>query len=1419
MPVKYEGQMDFKYKDVSKLTGGKTDIEIKVAKKSSTRGIEVASAPEIKVGKKSSTPIPKLEIKVGKKSSTPEITYEGETDKTGKPDGLGIETKSGDYQYKGKFDKGDKSGIGVFRYADQTVVKIGSVENGNAYGTIAYDKDKNISSYAGQIDNKTYKHGLYGVYILKDDTQFIGQLDENGNGLGKLIWKNEETGYYLGNMKSFKPNGLGYKYSKDGDYKYLVGNFVDGALDGFGKAYNDEKEKDKDKDKEPYYSIGNFKNNKLDGLGEIYTRDTVGNYQLQKGTFVSNKLHGLGIKEWPTGNVGYKIFANFEEGKIKENANLYYDEKQKKYLSGQNDKTNEDNAKKLETSIATDVETAITNVKLAETEKSSALYHSKTATNYQELGNKNVENINKVEQDVDTAIEKLKVEKAALDFYNIGFTSGTTPMPKPEIASTGHLKIGDSKYFGQINSSNQPHGFGELTLKNDNVYKGRFNNGVKDGVGQLYDNKGNVSYSGFFKNDDKYDLTTEFTGSKDALKEVMKEKEKKDVDTFITTYVNPVIKEAREQEAQAQAEREAKEAKEAKEKEEREAKEKEEREAKEAKEKEEREKEAMEIYKEKITHVIKANYPDPAKYVYRHWFGEEYLYTGGLNADGKQQGLGKLEFSPHEFYEGTFENNKYNGIGKITFTINEYFDSYFGIIEDKKISGIGLRIKGSVEDPSTKWLNNGEKKGQENMELLKIVKDNIKEDIGNFVKNKVQPFLQKAKEKAIEEATLQFNKKMEKIPEEVKDPVYGVHIIEKKLNTVQTIIAHGASYLIRIGSYIGKKLIDTNITEFKGQLKNGIPHGYGVVFFNNSKLLEGYFEDGNIIFGTGTDKGSGFFGGSSIFDATLNGYGKTGNNHFSDTFKDGELPQKKFADDMYGENAALVEVIRDKLSEVLNKVSIRANDAVDKAMRQLVLVSYQKIPTTAVSGTAIVSATGNDLVKATGNDLVKATGNDLVKANGSELVKVNGNETRQSEHVETTQKKFNVKSQEKYDKIIKLEIHEPKHYVYQSMIDGYKYTGGVNDNGKPHGFGKQVSEKETYEGTFSNGKRQGLGKLITKFPLVKEFYGQFNNNDKNRDIEYLKADIENFVKDNITNKEQYFINEAKKYAKIEYDKTHGIIIKDFSNLHYKKVTPYISKVTGNYEYLGQVNDDGLFHGYGVYNDKNNKKIKSGIFETNNFIFGKLENVDNENNRHDVFLGFFDHGYGLLSNGNIFTDAFNKKTTDIDINAVEFETADNFVIKGHNRGFIEVIKENIEKDVEDVVKIANWAAEHVNNPLSTEAPNVSIPNSNQKESPSKKGKENEWKTTALKAAALGVGAAGVYYLYKKHKEYKQSKKSKRSKRKKSSSRSNRKTRSQKRNRPHRSRRSSQRSKSKQRDREHQSSRSSRKTRKSSQRSSE
>ncbi len=448
--------------------------------------------------------------------------YEGQKNEKGQAHGLGIETTD-EYEYKGQFESGIKTGFGVYKCKDGTIIKINS-DNKEVNGFITYPTENNILSYAGAIVN--LKPGTHGRYSFKEKI-IIGNIEKDGNGSGKIIMNinSPNNHYYLGMISNFEPHGLGYEYNNDGSDKNRIGNFSNGKLTGLGETYNTEKKNNKEE--KTNYGIGNFENFVMTGLGKKYEQaGTLKHAVLEKGYFKYNYLNGWGIKEWPywqTENK-YKEFDKYKNSFSSKNPkNLYYDSSTEIYISSKNDQTVEKSAKELEENIKTVVNNANEIVKDAETQKTLADTNFLKASSKASFAiNTVVDKAVTIEKEVDEAIQALK--NAAIKSYKDKIDEVN---PKKIDSKFAILEKNDHTYAGQVNDSNEPDGYGVKTYKDkqrkmEGIFKdnsfvfGKYTNGTKASSG--FFNK--EVLTGFGKDND--DFFSDIHG--ESVKEVFSEK-------------------------------------------------------------------------------------------------------------------------------------------------------------------------------------------------------------------------------------------------------------------------------------------------------------------------------------------------------------------------------------------------------------------------------------------------------------------------------------------------------------------------------------------------------------------------------------------------------------------------------------------------------------------------------------------------------------------------------------------------------------------------------------------------------------------------------------------------------------------------------------------------------------------------------
>jgi hypothetical protein len=1271
-------------------------------------------------------------------------------------------------KYEGqKNEKGQAHGLGI-ETTDKYVYK-GEFEDGKKVGIgVVTFNDKTVVKIDSSTENVTgtiqYPNGkTYAGEIDKDNfmPEYYGEY--NFPDKQKIIGFFDKQGSGLGKV-------IENYTDSPSTQQYFLGHIENFKPNGLGyKQYNIS-----------YYYYGSFANGVFDGLGKLmnsYLKEEI------IGKFENGGLNGLGIK--PSFRIetilGYHVkdTGNFKNNELegegvrdyKDYHYVYYDEKFKEGKTSKDYKQvnktvskDKDKDQHYNTKIETlkkKVQTVVDNAnQIVKKSEEKRVEADNKVSN----ATTKADDAKKVETKADNIAKK--VDEAIQALKTAAKKSYEEKIadvkPKEQDRKYDILEIHDYTYAGQVNSDKKPQGYGVKTYKD----KQRKMEGIfKDGlfVFGKYTNEGKTS-SGFFNKGVLTGLGKDNNGAySDIHGESVKELFSKNAagkDKYLVAEI---------------------------------------------------EKNLDNDVKEAINAAIKSA-EDAAKIKF------DTLIDGVVTKPDENVKV-VIENKPDFTFVG-----QNTGYGVKTYTNGK--KSRAGIFIENKLSfGESLdgdtKLYGFFKEALPYICVNEDGTPVDNQpfsdkHFLDYIGKNLKKEVETVVKNANVMKDKKEKEvadetkKAEEEKKAQDNykAKIAEVPTEVPNPEYGIIDIEK--------------------NDIGFTTHSTVMYKYKGHVHNNQPNGYGILYNKeNNQIMKGFFKEGKLFFGTKDGIGSGFFSGATFWGAKLNGFGKNNKAVFSDSFQHDSLPKNltKFDEEMKGNNAALVKVIRDNLMADVIKVTDKANDAAKKA---------------------------------------QAEADQKAQNEADKKAKIKKETLRLADQSAQTA------SQNEYDKIIKQiqqDLLIADHYVYElinvdaSFYEGvYTYSGGVNEESFPVGVGKQVSTNEIYEGTFSNGKRDGLGKLVYKIETPsgwKEYYGEFKDGRINgigvatikskkdvkiwskngfaktqlkekefetKVLENLETNINKFLKKNLNDNDlkTKAINSAQK----NYNETLENVKKDFPNSTVAKV---VNKGLGILKpdlYLGQVQKKNtnkiIRHGYGVY--ENNNKIKTGIFVDDNFIFGKLENRIDKNNKELIFLGFIDgEHYGKYGKyKEMYTDFVNT-SEGFPTGSIKF--GDD--MQGNYKILIEeVIKKSIEKDVEPVVseaeKFAKLAESQEENVLKED-----------KEDKTNTGSYN-WKKIGLASAAVGLGAAGIYYLHKKHKEYKQSKKSKprgKQTRSKRSKPSNRRTRSKRSDREQRrsgsgSTRSSSRSNAENRrtrrkrsDREQRSKRSSRKTRRSSQRSSE
>ena len=426
--------------------------------------------------------------------SAESFTYKGEKSADGSPNGLGTEYHNGKIIFQGEFRNGKVDNIGI-NYLQNNIYKL-KYNNGKptGIGTIIY---QNGNIYSGEI-NKDLQPDGYGVFEDKKEKYVCkGFFEKNGEkGLGKIFTKQNDV-YYLGELKNFKPTGLGVKST--GRKHLHKGFFTNDGLSLLGKYELANSE----------YFVGTFTANSL---------------------FQNMNLNGIGfhfVDGYLSDSSKKGIFENNKLKTVDENANVS-DAESKITIA-------ETKAKDAESKIAT-----------AETKAKDANEIAKTA-------DKQIGTIAQILKDENTTAEqKLQAQqmyKDAIDKYTPSGDLG-------EIQSSG--RFGGVTYLGTL-KNNRWYGYGKVVYPNYSTYSGSIINSEPEGLGKLtfHENSGSnlKEYYGFIKNykphgmglgisiDGTEEVHVNWNNkaedkSKPHLLEIIKNKIKKDANDFANRFEN-----------------------------------------------------------------------------------------------------------------------------------------------------------------------------------------------------------------------------------------------------------------------------------------------------------------------------------------------------------------------------------------------------------------------------------------------------------------------------------------------------------------------------------------------------------------------------------------------------------------------------------------------------------------------------------------------------------------------------------------------------------------------------------------------------------------------------------------------------------------------------------------------------------------
>jgi hypothetical protein len=357
-----------------------------------------------------------------------------------------------------------------------------------------------------------------------------------------------------------------------------------------------------------------------------------------------------------------------------------------------------------------------------------------------------------------------------------------------------------------------------------------------------------------------------------------------------------------------------------------------------------------------------------------------------------------------------------------------------------------------------------------------------------------------------------------------------------------------------------------------------------------------------------------------------------------------------------------------------------------------------------------------------------------------------------------------------------------------------KYEGQKNEDGDAHGFGVEIHNDFLYKSQFENGHKLGVGIIkFTKGPkkgtVIKIEWGIGTITYPQKDdqlISHYAGDIDE------TNFEpkwygQYTLKNKTKVVGLLSEAGNGV--------------GKVIMNTGGY-YLGNITNfkqDRLL-GYKEF-DKNGilqlQSDESNKYANLNATCPKLNTTSaNFNTTSANFKGKCPYIRTISEDDEAKANDDAEKAIEVANKALQVEIAADEVVKEVNKVIDEIRKQNLIKDivVEDVVEErANIQADNSKNTTkhgkirqklieyikdgsgsSTKDANADLSRSGtvsgngNGSSSSVNGSSssgNGWKENAYKTAAVGLGAAGIYYLYKNlNKSRKKGKRSKPSKRK-------------------------------------------------------
>ena len=263
----------------------------------------------------------------------------------GRREGYGKEYSQSNIQlYEGEFKNNEYNGKGTYYYANGHRYRVGNFEDGKLNGLGKQFDENGKMNYAGHFQNDDFEG--YGVkYNESGNIYFKGMFSKGlRQGEGKCVGPTGQL-TYEGNFIDDKFGNTGKLYHPNGVVMY-EGDFADGLRHGEGKEFHNNG---------CWGYIGMFKDNLFDGFGMLYNTDELKSYEgefskgmrsgrgieyhmgedeIYKGEFQNDMYHGLGVAF----NVkGYKEYmGEFIKGKramgkiLYKNGKIFYHGKLKK---------------------------------------------------------------------------------------------------------------------------------------------------------------------------------------------------------------------------------------------------------------------------------------------------------------------------------------------------------------------------------------------------------------------------------------------------------------------------------------------------------------------------------------------------------------------------------------------------------------------------------------------------------------------------------------------------------------------------------------------------------------------------------------------------------------------------------------------------------------------------------------------------------------------------------------------------------------------------------------------------------------------------------------------------------------------------------------------------------------------------------